>query len=343
MIANEQERSQPAPVGRPPDGRVLGRSGIDVGAMGLGCWTIGGPFTRGGRPLGWGAVEPRIARDALRAALDAGIRFFDTADVYGAGRSEQLLGSVLAGRRDGLVLATKFGNVFDPRTRAVSGTDMRRAHVERACEDSLRRLRTDRIDLYQLHLSRCELGALPELIETLEDLVVAGRIRAYGWSTDDPDRAAAMAAGPHCATAQFALNLLQRNDAMLALCERLRLGPIARSPLAMGILSGRFRDGVRLADDDVRRREWDPARGPQRTWPALVERVRELLTADGRSLVQGAIGWLWAHDPTVVPIPGFRDAAQVAELAASREHGPLPAAEVALIERELADVLDGAA
>ena len=336
MIANEHERPQP-----PPPGRVLGRSGIDVGAMGVGCWTIGGPFTRAGRALGWGAVEPRVARDALRTALDAGIRFFDTADVYGAGRSELLIGSVVAGRRDELVLATKFGNVFDSRTREVHGTDVRRAHVERACEDSLRRLRTDYIDLYQLHLSRCELAALPELIETLEDLVAAGRIRAYGWSTDDPDRAAAMAAGPHCATVQLALNLLQRNDALLAVCRRLQLGPIARSPLAMGILSGRFRDGVRLADDDVRRREWDPERGPQRTWPAVVERVRELLTADGRSLVQGAIGWLWAHDASVVPIPGFRDAAQVAELAASRERGPLPAAQVVLIERELAALANG--
>src|SRR5512135_1041469 len=129
--------------------RILGRSGIQVSAMGMGCWAIGGPFWEGNTPLGWGKVDDHESRRAIDCAVDLGVTFFDTANVYGAGHSERVLGQAFAGRRDKVVIATKFNAVFDEATRQVTGADTSSAGIRKACEDSLRRLQTDYIDLYQ--------------------------------------------------------------------------------------------------------------------------------------------------------------------------------------------------
>src|SRR5512138_293769 len=131
--------------------RRLGRSGIEVSAMGLGCWAIGGPFWAGELPLGWGEVDDKESINAIHAALDLGVTFFDTANVYGAGHSECVLGQALEGRRAHAVIATKFNAIFDETTRQVTGADTSPAGIRKACEDSLRRLNTDYIDLYQFH------------------------------------------------------------------------------------------------------------------------------------------------------------------------------------------------
>ena len=156
--------------------------------LGLGCWAIGGPM-RGadGKPIGWGDVDDGESMRAIRRALDLGVTFFDTADVYGAGHSERILGAALGQDRDRVVIATKFGNTFADGDRRATGTDSSPAYVRRACEASLARLGTDRIDLLQLHV-----GELPEtesdaIAGVLEELVGEGTIRAYGWSTDSPE------------------------------------------------------------------------------------------------------------------------------------------------------------
>src|ERR1700728_3214889 len=133
-------------------GRVLGRSGIEVSEIGFGCWAIGGPFTGDGRPNGWGESDDSESAAAIRRALELGITFFDTADFYGAGHSEEVLGKALAGHRDEVVIATKFGYTFDTGRRENTGEDASPAYIRRACLASLRRLGTDRIDLHQLHL-----------------------------------------------------------------------------------------------------------------------------------------------------------------------------------------------
>ena len=163
--------------------RRLGRSGIQVSAMGLGCWAIGGPFWRGETPVGWGVVEDEESIRAIHRGLELGIDFFDTADVYGAGHSERVLGRALAGRRDRVVIATKFGNIFDEATRQVTSESASPDHIRRACEASLRRLDTDYIDLYQFHLNYHPMAEAPAARETLEALVAEGKIRSYGWST----------------------------------------------------------------------------------------------------------------------------------------------------------------
>ncbi len=223
--------------------RTLGRSGLAVSGMGLGCWAIGGPFWRGDQPIGWGEVDDTQSVAALERALALGINFFDTSDVYGCGHSERILGKVLADRRREVVIATKFGNIFDEQTRRVTGSRVDPAHIRAACDASLRRLRMDTIDLYQLHIGNLELAAVDGVLETLERLVDAGKIRWYGWSTDDPQRAAAFAAGDHCTAIQQRFNLFEGNPETLAVCEAGGLASIVRNPLAMGLLTGKYTAG----------------------------------------------------------------------------------------------------
>jgi len=318
--------------------RTLGRSGIEVSALGLGCWAIGGPFWAGETPLGWGEVDDNESIRAIHAALDLGINFFDTANVYGAGHSERILGRALAGRRSQVVIATKFNAVFDEKTRQVIGADASPEGIRRACEDSLRRLNTDYIDLYQFHDNGYPADQAGPVRETLEELVKEGKIRFYGWSTDFPDRAEVFAQGPHCTAIQFQLNVLDDNPAVIALCEKYNLAAINRGPLAMGLLTGKYTLQTRVSADDVRGEkspEWmryfrDGRPNPE--WLAKVEALREILTSGGRTLAQGALAWLWARSPQNIPIPGFRTVAQVQENAAAMQFGPLTPEQMREIE-----------
>jgi aryl-alcohol dehydrogenase-like predicted oxidoreductase len=313
-------------------GRVLGRSGIEVSEIGFGCWAIGGLFTLDGRPDGWGVVDDDESVAAVRRALELGVTFFDTADVYGAGHSERVLGRALAGHRDGVVIATKFGFTFDPDQRAITGQDATAAYIRRACRASLRRLGTDWIDLYQLHLGDLPAAQAQEMAGTLEELVAGGLIRGYGWSTDDPQRAAAFAGGAHCAAIQHELNVLADAPAMLAVCDSFGLASVNRSPLAMGLLTGKYGPASQLPPDDVRANQpwvgYFTGGRPAPAWLARLDAVREVLTGGGRTLAQGALGWLLARSPRTVPIPGIRTAAQAEQNAAALRSGPLLPAEM---------------
>jgi len=316
--------------------RTLGRSGLEVSALGLGTWAIGGPFTDPqGQPRGWGQVDDAESVRAIHRALDMGVTFWDTADVYGTGHSEKLLGLALGGRRRHLVIATKFGRTFEEGARQFTGFDASPLAIVRACEASLRRLNADVIDLYQLHLGDYDPQQALEVRETLEDLVCAGKIRYYGWSTDDPQRARVFAEGEHCTAVQFRLNLFERNDAMLALCTEHNLAAIIRGPLGRGLLTGKFTADSRLPADDVRH-DWDFASGEQAAQIARLEHLRAILTHDGRSLAQAALGWLWAISAFTLPIPGFKTVAQVEDNVGALDYGPLSERQVAEIEALLA-------
>lgn len=324
--------------------RNLGRSGIAVSALGMGCWAIGGPFWAGETPLGWGEVDDAESIRAIHAALDHGVDFFDTANVYGAGHSERVLGRALAGRRAQVVIATKFNAVFDETTRQVTGADASPAGIRQACEASLRRLGTDCIDLYHFHDNGFPVADAMPVRETLEALVQAGKIRAYGWSTDFPDRAAFFAQGPQCAAIQFQLNVLDDNPAVLAICEQHNLAAINRGPLAMGLLTGRYTAETKPSADDVRGEkspEWMKyfAGGrPNPAWLAKRDAIREILTSGGRTVAQGALAWLWARSPQTIPIPGFRTVQQVTENAGAMQLGPLTPEQM----HEIAVLLDRA-
>jgi aryl-alcohol dehydrogenase-like predicted oxidoreductase len=321
--------------------RILGRSGIEVSALGMGCWAVGGPFAGGGFEWGWGDVDDDESVRSLRRALELGVTFFDTASNYGSGHSEVMLGRAVRGRRDDVVIATKWGNTFDESTGEALGQDGSSDYLRACLDGCLRRLGTDRVDLYQLHIGDLPITQALDLIPVLEDLVAAGKIRAYGWSTDDPERAAAFArAGEHCAAIQHDLSVLGEASEMLQICESYGQASIDRGPLAMGLLSGKYHDGRTVAANDVRSQplEWmryfrGGAGSPE--WLATIDSVRDVLTSGGRTLAQGALAWLWARSPVTVPIPGFKTVAQVEENAGALAFGPLSTDEFGQVEKLL--------
>lgn len=320
--------------------RRLGRSGVEVSAMGLGCWAIGGPTWLDGKPIGWGEVDDAESIRAIQRALDLGITFFDTAAVYGAGHSERVLGRALQGRRQGATIATKFGLDIDEATRTMTGvmTDPSAARIRAECEASLRRLDTEVIDLYLCHTDAFGPDRAHEVRDILEGLVSDGLIRAHGWSTDDPTGAAIWAQAPGCAAVEHELNLFSDAPAMLALCEREDLASVNRSPLAMGLLTGKFRADSRLPGDDVRGDEpawmkWFANGRPRPEFLARLATVREILMSEGRTPAQGALAWIWARSGHTIPIPGFRTAAQVEENAGALRRGPLTREQMVEIAR----------
>ncbi|MCA1224396.1 aldo/keto reductase, partial [Streptomyces sp. 8L] len=283
------------------DTRTLGHSDLRVSALGFGCWAIGGEWQDSeGKPLGWGAVDDDESVAAIHRALDLGVTFFDTADVYGTGHSERVLGRALKGHRDEVVIATKWGNLFDEATRTATGEDASPAHLRRALTDSLRRLGTDRVDLYQFHLGGADPEEAAALRDACEDLVREGLLRGYGWSTDDPARAAVFAGGPHCLAVQHACNVLEDAPEMLDLSAERGLASIIRGPLAMGLLTAKHGSGSRGVPGDIRAvppawlRYFEEGGVPAPEWAARVDAVRSVLTSGGRTLAQGALAWLWA-------------------------------------------------
>lgn len=302
--------------------RTLGVNGPVVSALGMGCWAIGGPHARQGSPVGWGEVNDEESVRALRRAYELGVTLYDTADVYGCGHSERLIAQALGDVRDDVIIASKAGYTYVEETREAPGENGGPDYIRWACEQSLRRLGTDHIDLYQFHLGGYGLDRADEVLTVFEELVAAGKVRAIGWSTDDPVRAALFAESPHCAAIQQSFNIFGGNTAVLELCEQRGLASIVRGPLGMGLLTGKFDADSRLPADDVRH-GWDFRSGGQADSLCRLESIREILTADGRTLAQGALGWLWARSTVFVPIPGFKSVAQVEENAGALKFGPL--------------------
>ena len=319
--------------------RVLGRSGIRVSATGLGTMGIGGlswdRSLRQDGPVGYGSVDDAESIRAIHRALDLGVSFFDTADVYGCGHSERILSQALTGRRDAVVIATKFGHTFDEVTQEIQGDDAEPAYIRAACEASLRRLKSDVIDLYLFHLKNYDLARAPEVRDTLEDLVREGKIRSYGWSTDDVERARCFAAGEHCTAIMHRLNYIVDAPEMLAFCEAEGLASINRIPFLMGILTGKYRDGIDLPDEDQRSLFFSAS--PAQRDVARVEALRPILTRDGRSLAQAALGWIWARSSITVPVPGFKRVTHVEDNAEAMDYGPLTVEQMQQVAAYLAE------
>jgi len=263
-----------------------------------------------------------------------GVTFFDTANVYGAGHSERVLARALAGRRDQVVIATKFNALFDEDTRQVTGGDASPTGIRQACEGSLRRLETDYIDVYLFHDNGFPVEKAQPVRDTLEALVKEGKIRTYGWSTDFPKSAEFFAQGEHCAAIEAQLNVLDDNSAIIDVCERYDLALINRGPLAMGLLTGKYAAGTGVSIDDVRGQKspaWMKYFKDGQANPEFLKKiaaVREILTSNGRTLAQGALAWLWARSANNIPIPGFRTVKQVEENAKAMQFGPLTQSQV---------------
>jgi len=307
--------------------RKLGWTNLEVSPLGLGCWAIGGPTQFRGSQFGWGQIDEDEAIRAIHVALDGGITFLDTADIYGTGQSERIVGQALAGRRDRVLVATKFGLTFDEYSGNMTGRDAGPAYIKQACEASLRRLGTDYIDLYQFHVGNYDPAAVDPVLETLDELVAEGKIRYYAWGTE-PEGVKRFVERGHCPATQFGLNMLTmffpEADRMLSFCEEHDLLAILNGPLGKGLLTGKFDGATRFPEGDLRRqRGWDVREGTVGKGRRVVEQLREILTSDGRTVAQAALGALWARSERCLPIPGFKTVAQVRENVGALHHGPL--------------------
>ncbi len=295
--------------------RTFGRLGRSVSEIGFGAWAIGGS---------WGEVSDRDAEAALEAALDAGVTFLDTADVYGDGRSERLIARVLEARgRPDVMVATKAGRKISPHVSAGYTPEALRGFVE----DSLRRLETDALDLVQLHCPPVEVYYRPELFEELDRLVAAGKLKAYGVSVEKVEEAIKALEYP-IASVQIIFNMFRLRPAELffGLAKAKGVGIIARVPLASGLLTGKLSASSTFAADDHRQfnrhgEAFDVGETfsgvPYDVGLAAVEEVRAVI--GNVPMAQFALRWILAFDAVTVVIPGARNPAQAASNAAAAD------------------------
>ena len=296
--------------------RELGRTSWRVSAVSFGCWAIGGT---------WGPVEDAESLAALRRAVELGVNFFDTADVYGDGRSERLLARLRRECGKPILIATKAGRRLSPHTAAGYTRENLVPFVER----SLRNLETEAIDLLQLHCPPTDVYYQPEVFGVLDDLVRAGKIRAYGVSVERVEEALKAIEYPNVATVQIVFNLFRHRPSEL-LFERAKksgVGILARVPLASGMLSGRLSADTTFAADDHRTfNRHGEAFDRGETFSGVdygaalrvVEELRELVP-DGMTLAQFALRWILMSDAVSCAIPGAKHPGQVEENVAAAD------------------------
>jgi aryl-alcohol dehydrogenase-like predicted oxidoreductase len=287
--------------------RHLGTAGLETSALGLGCM---------GMSEFYGPADERESAATITRALDLGLNFLDTADMYGMGRNEELVGRVIRGRRDEVVLATKFGNVRDPNDptrRSISG---RPEYVRTACDASLRRLGVDEIDLYYQH--RVDpMVPIEDTVGAMSELVGAGKVRFLGLSEAGvPTIRRAHAVHPISALqSEYSLWTRDPEDGVLAVCRELGVGFVAYSPLGRGFLTGEIRRFEDFAPDDFRR--MNPrfqGENFQRNLD-LVDRIADLAREQRCTPAQLALAWLLAQGDDIVPIPGTRRPSRLNENA----------------------------
>lgn len=310
--------------------RRLADTDLLVSAVGLGCNNFGRPGS---------ATEEQGGTDrVLHAAIDHGITLLDTAEMYGYehGRSESMMGRALAGRRDSVIIATKFGHAEAKNPDLLAVPHGSRAYIRTAVEGSLRRLRTDRIDLYQLHTPDPE-TPIDETLSALHELVDEGKVRFLGHSNftpaqvDEAERAAAAAGHPRFVSAQNEYSLLVRDaDAeLLPTLERYRVGLLPYFPLANGLFTGKFSREGGPADSRIMRQR--PHVATDAPWDAI-EAFAALCADRGVGMLEGTIGWLLSRPAMASVIAGATTEQQVAQNAAAAGAWTPDAAALARID-----------
>lgn len=278
--------------------RILGNSGLEVSALGFGCMGLNFSYSH--------ALDTDEAVRLIRDAVDLGVTFFDTAEVYGPFTNERIVGKALAPVRDRVVIATKFGFAFDPDTGQSTGLSSRPASIRKAAEGSLARLGIEQIDLLYQH--RVD-PAVPieDVAGTVGDLIREGKVKHFGLSEPGVQTLRRAHAVQPVAALQNEYSLWTRDvetNGILAACEELGIGLVAYSPLGKGFLTGAMSKDTRLGDDDFRKSLPRFAPEAMEANEALVEVIRGIARAKGVTPAQIALAWLLARKPWIVPIPG---------------------------------------
>ncbi len=313
--------------------RPLGRTGWNISTVSFGAWAIGGT---------WGSVDDADSMAALHRALDLGVNFFDTADVYGDGRSERLLARLRKERGEPFYVASKAGRRLDPHV--ASGYN--RANLTAFVERSLQNLNTEAIDLLQLHCPPTEVFYMPEVFGVLDDLVKVGKLRHYGVSVEKVEEALKAIEYPGVQSVQIIYNLFRQRPAELLFeqTQKRGVGILARLPLSSGLLSGKMSAQSTFSSDDHRGFNREGAAFDKgETFSGLdfnvglqaVEAMRALVPA-GQSMAQMALRWIQMNPAVTCTIPGGKNPAQVADNVAAADLPPLPPATM----QALADVYD---
>jgi len=300
--------------------RELGRTGWKVSEISFGAWAIGG-F--------WGDVDDRESLAALHRAVDLGVNFFDTADVYGDGRSERLLAQLKRERSEKIIIATKAGRRLDPHIASGYNRDNLRTFIDR----SLQNLRTDALDLLQLHCPPTEAYYNPELFEALDDFVKQGKIRYYGVSVEKVEEALKAIEYPNVQTVQIIFNIFRQRPAVVFFeqAKKRKVGVLARVPLASGMLTGKLTAQSQFAADDHRafNRSGEAFdRGETfsgvdyETGLQAVEKLRGLVP-EGMTLAQFALRWILMFDAVTCAIPGAKNPSQAEDNARAADLPPL--------------------
>ncbi|MEA2937177.1 MAG: hypothetical protein QOC56_681 [Alphaproteobacteria bacterium] len=298
--------------------RRLGRSDVEISEIGFGAWGIGGR-TEG--VASYGDTDDAVSLAALRRALDLGITFFDTSSIYGRGHSETLIGRALRAERSRVVIATKAGYVAGGKTMSFAPPD-----ILQSCEQSLRRLQTDYVDLFMLHDAQPDTLARRDVVEMLETMVRQGKVRAWGVSARSPADALAILQTARPPALQVNLNMMDVRaveNGLLTLAHEQGVGIIARTPLCFGFLSGAIGRYTVFPPGD-HRRDW-----PQAQIEAWIKGAAQLLAAvphpPGSSHTQAALRFCLSFPAVSAVIPGMLSVAEVDENAAASALGPLPA------------------
>ena len=309
--------------------RTLGRTGWNVSEISFGAWAIGGS---------WGDVDDRDSLAALNRAIDLGVNFIDTADVYGDGRSERLVAQLRKERKETIYVATKAGRRLDPH---VAG-GYNRANLTTFVERSLKNLNTEAIDLLQLHCPPTEVYYMPETFGVLDDLVKAGKLCYYGVSVEKVEEALKAIEFPNVQSVQIIFNIFRQRPAELFFKEALRrkVGILARVPLASGLLTGRLSATSTFAADDHRsfnRHGEAFDRGETfsgvdyETGLQAVDELRKLLPK-GISPIQFALRWILMFEAVTCAIPGAKRPSQVEENTSAANVLPFSDATMKAVE-----------
>ena len=300
--------------------RELGRTGYKVSAISFGAWAIGGT---------WGKVEDSESLAALHKAIDLGVNFIDTADVYGDGRSERLIGQVLKDRSEEIIVATKAGRRLDPHTSSGYNRENLIAFINR----SLKNLDLEALDLLQLHCPPTEIYYMPEVFNILDDFSQQGKIRNYGVSVEKVEEAIKAVEFPNVKTVQIIFNIFRQRpaDLFFKLAQQKQIGILARVPLSSGMLTGKMKPDTEFEKDDHRKFNRDgEAFDKGETFSGVdydlsLQAVEELrsLVPEGWTMAQFALRWILMHEAVSCAIPGAKRPSQAEQNAAAADLPPI--------------------